>query len=192
MAERNVYLGRFNRRASGPFRGDVYSVLDLTGPAASVVRTIRARYGYDYLGAMPVEITVTGSGGVGSPKARNDLRPFFAALDNIVADSAPIHGRLSRLHRFPGTDVFVALPDDPDPILALHERIKGSGCEFDPSPFPFVPHCTLTQPPNPTPADVSDPDLKLDADFSAHTLSVYEIVRFPLLRLRYRGYFGAR
>jgi hypothetical protein len=71
-------------RASAPLLGDVYAVLDLAGPAAAAVRSIRARFSYDYLGAMPVEITVTGSGGVGSPTERDDPRPFFAALDEIV------------------------------------------------------------------------------------------------------------
>ena len=62
------------------------------------------------------------------------------------------------------------------------------GIEFEPAEFPFVAHCTLTQPPNPAPTDPTAPELQLDAEFTADTLSVYQIEAFPLLTLRYRGY----
>ena len=163
-------------------------VLDLSGPAAAAVRFIRAQYSYDYLGAMPVEITVAGSGGVGSPRHRGDPRSLFAALDEIVESTAPIRGRLNKTLRFPGTDVLYARPEDPQPIVALHERIAISGIEFDPAQFPFVPHCTLTQPPNPAPTDPDAPELQLDAEFTADMLSVYQIEAFPVLTLRYRGH----
>ena len=190
VSGRDDYLRRFIERAGAPLQGDVYAVLDLCGPAAADVRSIRAQYSYDYLGAMPVEITVTGSGGVGPPTVRDDPRPFFAALDEIVDSTAPIHGRLTSTLRFPGTDVFVVLPEDPQPIVALHERIATSGIGFEPAQFPFVPHCTLTQPPNPTPTDPDAPELQVDAEFTAATLSVYQIEAFPLVTLRYRGYLN--
>jgi 2'-5' RNA ligase len=189
VTDRDEHFRRFLDRAGAPLQGDVYAVLDLSGPAAAAVRSIRAQFSYDYFGAMPVEITVAGSGGIGSPTARDDPRPLFSALDEIVNSTGAIHGRLNHTHRFPDTDIFVAQPADPRPVVALHERIATCGIEFDPSPFPFVPHCTLTQPPNPTPTDAHAPELQLDAEFSATTLSVYEIEAFPLLRLRYRGYF---
>lgn len=192
MTDRDVYFRLLLDRAGAPLLGDVYAVLDLSGPAAAAVRSIRAQYSYDYLGAMPVEITVAGSGGVGSPSHRHDPRPFFTALDEIVESTAPIHGRLSTTQRFPGTDVFYVQPEDPRPIVALHERIATCGIEFDPAQFPFVPHCTLTQPPNPAPTDPNAPEIQLDAAFAADTLSVYQIEAFPLLTLRYRGYLQGR
>jgi len=137
---------------------------------------------------MPVEIRVAGSGGVGSPRHRGDPRSLFAALDEIVESTAPIRGRLNKTLRFPGTDVLYARPEDPEPIVALHERIAISGIEFDPAQFPFVPHCTLTQPPNPAPTDPDAPELQLDAEFTADMLSVYQIEAFPVLTLRYRGH----
>jgi hypothetical protein len=48
----------------------------------------------------------------------------------------------------------------------------------------------LTQPPNPTSNDPDAPELQLDAEFTAATLSVYQIEAFPLVTLRYRGYLG--
>jgi len=188
VTDRDDYFRLLIGRAGGPLLGDVYAVLDLSGPAAAAVRSVRAQYSYDYLGAMPVEITVAGSGGVGSPSQRDDPRPFFAALDEIVESTAPIHGRLNRTLRFPGTDVFYVQPEDPQRIVALHERIATCGIEFEPAEFPFVAHCTLTQPPNPAPTDPTAPELQLDAEFTADTLSVYQIEAFPLLTLRYRGY----
>ena len=188
VTDREDYFHLLIQRAGAPLLGDVYVVLDLSGPAAAAVRSIRAQYSYDYLGAMPVEIRVAGSGGVGSPRHRGDPRSLFAALDEIVESTAPIRGRLNKTLRFPGTDVLYARPEDPEPIVALHERIAISGIEFDPAQFPFVPHCTLTQPPNPAPTDPDAPELQLDAEFTADMLSVYQIEAFPVLTLRYRGH----
>ena len=100
VTDREDYFHLLIQRAGAPLLGDVYVGLDLSGPAAAAVRFIRAQYSYDYLGAMPVEITVAGSGGVGSPRHRGDPRSLFAALDEIVESTARYADDSTRLSDF--------------------------------------------------------------------------------------------
>ena len=167
----------------------MYIVLDLEGEAGEEVMSLRRRFSYDYLGALPVEITVAGSGGVGSPIERGDPGRLFEALDAVAKATAPIRGRFGKPYRFPGTDVFVLQLEDPQPVLSLHERIKDCGVAFEPSPLEFFPHCTLTQKPEPTEDEVQALlAAEIESEFSATMLSVYEMEMFPLVKLRYRGY----
>lgn len=46
--------------------------------------------------------------------------------------------------RFAGTNTFALTVVDERPIAALHRAIAKSGLSFEPSPFPFRAHCTLT------------------------------------------------
>jgi hypothetical protein len=84
--------------------------------------------------------------------------------------------------------------EDPQPVLSLHERIKDCGVAFEPSLFEFLPHCTLTQKPEPTEDEVQALlAAEIESEFSATMLSVYEMEMFPLGKLRYRGYLtGSR
>jgi 2'-5' RNA ligase len=174
-----------------PLLGDVYIVLDLQGEAADAVMAVRRRFSYDYLGALPVEITITGSGGVGSPKDREHPERLFEALDAVASSTRPIAGRFGPAHRFPDSDVFVFLMEDPEPMVVLHRMITESSIAFDDSPFDFVPHCTLSQKPHPTDAEATALlEASVDAPFTAAMLSVYEMETFPLLRLRYRAYLS--
>lgn len=114
------------RRANTPLAANVYVVLDLAGDAAADVFDLRRSVGYDYLGALPVEITVAGSGGVRSPRNRCEPSRLFAALDRVVRRTNVITGRLGSPLRFPGSDVIVLQPLDPEPFRLLHQEITAS------------------------------------------------------------------
>lgn len=91
--------------------------------------------------------------------------------------------------RFPESDVFVLQPEDREPFLRLHDRIKSCGVAFDPAPFDFVPHCTLSQKPQPTREEAAALlATEIRGEFFAPSLSLYEMEAFPLVRLRWRGY----
>jgi 2'-5' RNA ligase len=189
MSNSTDLLRRQLSRVTAPLAGEVLVVLDLSGEAAAGVMSVRRRVSYDYLGALPVEMTVAGSGGIGSPTNRDEPQILFAALDSIAQSTVPIRGRLAMPLRFPGSDVFVLQPEDPEPFVRLHQRIKNCGVEFEPSPFDFVPHCTLSQKPEPSPDEVDALlSTEVTGEFVASTLSLYEMEAFPLLRLRWRGY----
>lgn len=77
MIDPTELLRRQLDRVTAPFMGDVYVVLDLSGEAAVEVMSVRRRFSYDYLGALPIEITVAGSGGIGFPTNRDDSRALL-------------------------------------------------------------------------------------------------------------------
>ena len=62
-----------------PFGAETYIVLDLAGPGAAEVRQVRRTHGYDYRGALPVEITVAGSSGLGTVAPDQRAVDVFAA-----------------------------------------------------------------------------------------------------------------
>lgn len=179
---------RLRQQVVAPFTAGTYIVLDIGGPAASEVMKVRQRHGYDYRGALPVEITVVGSGGVGSPTEDQDPGELFAALDDIAARTESFTARFSEPVRFPDTDVFAMQVDDEAPFLDLHEQIVQSGLSFGESPHPFGPHCTLRQGPPPSDDEVADLlATRITEPFACTMLSVYVADSLPL-RLRHRTY----
>jgi 2'-5' RNA ligase len=175
-------------QVGAPFTAGTYVVLDIGGPAAIEVMEVRRRHGYDYLGALPVEITVAGSGGVGSPAEDQDAGDFFAVLTDIAARTPSFTARFAEPVRFPGTDIFALQVDDEAPFRDLHDQIVQSGLSFDESPHPFGPHCTLRQGPAPTDDEVADLlATEITEPFVCPMLSVYVADTFPL-RLRHRAY----
>jgi 2'-5' RNA ligase len=126
-----------------PFDSDTYAVLDLPEPVAGKVMAIRRKHRDAFLGALPGEITVAGSGGVGCFMPDQDPESVWAELGEIAASTAPIETAFGEVIRFPGTDIFVIRPDPDDALRALHARIAASPIRFKPNPFPYTPHCTL-------------------------------------------------
>ena len=181
------------RNAASPLGAETYVVLDLTGPGANEVRRIRKQHGYDFYGALPVEVTVAGSGGLGT--IAPDQRPVdvYSALDDIARQTSPITARFGPVLRFPGTSIFVLTPENPEPFVELHERIGRSGIRFEPSPFPFTAHCTLR---GAIGGDVDEEEaLALLAtsvrdEIRCEMLSVYSVEAFPVLTLRHRSHLG--
>jgi 2'-5' RNA ligase len=158
------------------------------------VRRIRQRHGYDFYGALPVEITVAGSSGLGSPAPDQDARDVFSALDQVAEDTPAITARFGPVLRFPDTDIFVLTMEDPDPFVDLHERIGRSGVRFLPSPFPFTPHCTLRGQVVGAASSQETEDLtgiSNNKEFRCEILSTYVVEGFPLLKLRHRSYLAS-
>lgn len=157
------------------------------------MRRAREAHGYDFYGALPVEVTVAGSSGVGTLAPDQDVRQVFSTLDRIAADTPVIAGRFGSMLRFPDTDIFVLTMEDPQPFIDLHQRIRESEIEFLPSPFPFMPHCTVrgqvVGAAGPKEAEELL-DLTIDKPFRCEMLSTYTIEAFPLVKLRHRTHLG--
>lgn len=185
---------RYLARAGEPLGAETYVVLDLAGPGACEVRRIRQRHGYDFYGALPVEITVAGSSGLGSPAPDQDARAVFLALEAVAAETPVIMARFGPVLRFPDSDIFVLTMEDPDPFIDLHERISRSGVRFMPSPFPFTPHCTLRGQVVGAASSQETEDLmgiSISKEFRCEMLSTYVVEGFPLLKLRHRSYLAS-
>lgn len=176
---------------TAPFTADTYACLDVPPQVGDRVMTIRRAQQDPHGEALPPEITVAGSSGVGEFEADQDPADAFAVLDAIAAATAPIVARFGPVLRFPDTDIFVFTLQDEAPFRALHGRIAASGIRFRPSPFPFTPHCTLRgRSPVTNAESAALLALRLADSFILDTLSIYMMDRLPvtlLHRARLRG-----
>lgn len=173
-----------------------YAVLDMPSLLGDRILEIRRRHRDDFRAALPAEVTLAGSGGVGCFSAGQPARRVFEVLDQIAAETPPIQVALGAVERFPNTDIGFRFVDD-SALQELHERIAGSGLAFDPTPFAFGPHVTLR---SRTP--VSDEEAqsllaeRIEEPFVLEDLSVYRLERDPtdqvpvICRLLHRARLG--
>lgn len=159
-----------------PFDEDTYAVLDLPEPVASRVMAIRRKHNDAFRSALPAEITVAGSGGVGSFVVDEDPEHVWAVLGDIAARTEPIETAFGDVIRFPETNIFVIRPDPDAALRALHARIADSSIRFRPNPFPYTPHCTLRSRSPVTDADAADLFAeRIPERFTLDQLSVYRL-----------------
>jgi 2'-5' RNA ligase len=128
---------------SYPFDADTYAVLDLPEPVAGKVIAIRRKNQDAFRAALPAEITVAGSGGVGCFMPDEEPHKVWEVLGQIAATASSIETALAEVVRFPGTNIFVFRPDPDEELRRLHERIATSAIRFQANRFPYTPHCTL-------------------------------------------------
>jgi 2'-5' RNA ligase len=163
-----------------PFDWDTYVVLDIPEPVASQVIAARRRHGDAFRSALPAEITVAGSGGVGCILPDQDPEAVWSALEAIAKANPPIESALGEVHRFPGTNLFVFRPSPDDALRSLHKQLAASSIGFRPNPFPYTAHCTLRGG-----APVTDEEAasllaeRIPDDFTLHRLSVYRLKPWP-------------
>jgi len=163
-----------------PFDEDTYAVLDLPEPVASKVMGIRQKHRDAFRSALPAEITVAGSGGVGCFAPDEDPGHVWDALGRIAASTEAMETVFGKVIRFPGTNIFVIRPDPDDALRALHARIADSSIRFRPNPFPYTPHCTLRS--RAPVADEEAADLlaeRIPDRFTLDQLSVYRLEGGP-------------
>ena len=123
------------------FSAPTYVILPVQSPIADQILRIRERYGHPL--AYPVEVTVAGSSGVGTLEPDQDPEAVVQVLERIAASTRAFQTEFGKVRRFPGTNIFWLSLKDEAPFRELHQRLKESQIRFQPSPFPFQPHCTL-------------------------------------------------
>jgi hypothetical protein len=159
-----------------PVPENTYVVLDIPSPFAERVLAIREREQDQFRYSLPAETTVSGSSGTGPLAADEDLDRVIAVLDQVASGTRPIKSSFGPVRRFPDSDVFYLSFADERPLRALHQRFAASGLRFQPTPFPFGPHCTLR-----TRSPVTDGEAAvlfetvIDGHFTLDTLSLYDL-----------------
>ncbi len=129
----------------------IFILAELPGEAGAQVRALQERFDPKLARLTPPHVTIAGSSGVGTIPTDTPVEAIRAALEPIVADTAPMALKFGLPHRFMQTEI-VSLPLDPHgPLRALHERIARSGLPFRQARFQFSPHCTLSFYPTLTP-----------------------------------------
>ncbi len=122
---------------------ETYVVLDVPEPVASRVRSLRVAAADDFRSALPVEITLIGSGGAGAILPSQEVSTLTATVRSIAETTQSIETSFGSTMRFPGSDVFVLTLSPATAIVELHRRLRASGLTFRPSPWAYVPHCTI-------------------------------------------------
>lgn len=125
------------------FETPTYFVLDLPQPECAAITQLR-RYFDDYTAELPPEITVAGSSRLGVLGARQSYRVVSDLIERICDSFAPIKTAFTSVERFPNTQIFWLKPRDRGPFDLLHNALRSSGISFDPCPFPYNPHCTIS------------------------------------------------
>ncbi|MDQ0891265.1 2'-5' RNA ligase [Paenibacillus sp. V4I9] len=126
-----------------PFAVDSYIVLDIPEDIAQKVMNIRKHNKDQFRLSLPVEITITGSSGIGVIDHNEDPEKVFNIVGEIAASIPPIRATFGNVIRFPYTDIFVLTLKDEGPFKKFQKRLADSGIRFKENPFPYKPHCTL-------------------------------------------------
>jgi 2'-5' RNA ligase len=163
---------------------ETYVVLDVPEPVASRVRSLRVAAADDFRSALPVEITLIGSGGAGAILPSQEVSTLTATVRSIAETTQSIETSFGSTMRFPGSDVFVLTLSPATAIVELHRRLRASGLTFRPSPWAYVPHCTIR-----SRAPVLEEESaallgeRIDESFTLSSLSIYTTDRLPRLQL---------
>ncbi len=119
-----------------------YIVLDIPSPMAEWIRSVRSRFDEER-SRLPAEITLTGSCGTGVISPGQSVREIAARLEEAAAKIHPFYAEFGNVQRFDNTDIYFLDVKDPAPFQEAHKIVADSGIRFEPSPFPYRPHCTL-------------------------------------------------
>ena len=119
-----------------------YIVLDVPSPMAEWIQAMRARFDEER-SLLPAEITLTGSCGTGFLSPGQSFDTITACLRKAAKQIEPFYAEFGNVERFENTDIYFLNLIDDTPFFRAHEIVSNCGLRFEPSPYPFHPHCTL-------------------------------------------------
>jgi 2'-5' RNA ligase len=126
-----------------PFLTPGYIVMEMPEVVAEKIKFMRSWY--DSIRAdLPVEITITGSSGVGTIAPDETLENVIDVVNGAVNKFIPFETAFDKIERFAGTDVFYFTMKNPEKFRGIHNYFLNSGIKFNPVQYPeFLPHCTI-------------------------------------------------
>lgn len=125
------------------FTDDTYIVLDVPHSEwTEHILSVRRRFDA-WRAALPVEVTITGSAGVGIFHDEQNQEAAFRAVDAIASEVAPITTKFLYIKRFANSGVFYFEPTDSQPLINFQNRIIATGLKFKPNSLKYIPHCTI-------------------------------------------------
>lgn len=121
----------------------VYIVLDIPSPMAEKIRELRKKFDPERA-MLPAEITLTGSCGTGLVTQGETLQNIVSHLEKAAKKIKPFQVCFDRVDRFPGTDIYFLTLKESLELLQIQKIVSECGILFDPTPYPYHPHCTLS------------------------------------------------
>lgn len=178
-------------RTAVMFDDPSYVVLNIPSPAADIVKDVRHRFN-PKRAEYPVEVSVSGSNGVGSIIPGQDTGRIFDMIDTIAAGLKPFRTSFREVKCFPGSNIFYFTMNNEAEFLKIHSLVASSGIKFTPNQFPYEPHCTICL--NSALSNKQRKELlnmKVpDVEFVINTISVYELNSADDGQLLHRCNFG--
>lgn len=118
-------------------------VLEVPFPVSQRIQELRERFDPVLARSVPVEVTIAGSSGLAVLAPGQDSAAVFATLQQIAAATPSFTAAFGRAFRFPHSTVYALTVKPLRPFRELHQRLKTAPVRFLPSPFHFMPHCSL-------------------------------------------------
>ena len=128
----------------------------------------------------PIEITVAGSSGLGwfSPSIAHE--ELVRKVRAVAKAFSPFAFRFGGVDCFPGSNVYYLKPVEDKPFRAFQARLAATDLTFEPTPYRYVPHCTIAQAPRDSAASVGDELARCpvpDHDIQVASVSFYTMDR---------------
>jgi len=174
------------------FSDPSYIVLNIPSPVADELRNIRSFFDPPRAN-LAIEISLCGSNGRGIISPGQDPDMVFTEIDAIAAQTEPFPAKFGCVKRFPDTGIFYYTLEDPEPFKALHSMCVQSKIKFEPTDFPYEPHCTIKLGRH---TEYSEEEIIIrleppDESFMIDTMSVYSLSKNEQLpRLLHRVNLG--
>jgi len=109
---------------------------------------MRLRAAYDRVRLrFPIEITVVGSSGLGWFSAAIPSDTLGRKIREVAEGFPPFAFRFAGVGRFPDSNVYYLQPMPDAPFHAFQAAIAAAGLSFEPTPYSYVPHCTIAEVP---------------------------------------------
>lgn len=124
------------------FNLPTYIVLDVPPPVSDYVKALRRRFDPERAD-VPVEITITGSSGLGTVVQDQNPITVFRTVSEIASKFTPFQTYFLRVKKFRGTGITYFELENPLNFIQIHNAFASSPIKFNINQFPFTPHCTI-------------------------------------------------
>lgn len=171
------HLGSFDMKKHLLNLTGVAVVLELPEPVRSKIQKIREHFSSELADAVPPEITITGSSGLGDLTPGQDPVFVIRELKKIAALTPAFKAIFGEVFQYPDSTVYALKVEPVSRFQELHQRLAESQIAFQPSPHPFFPHCSLHIWGELTAAQQQEIfQVRLTEEFIIRTMALYQLV----------------
>ena len=165
------------------FKNPTYIVLDLPKEVSEKVMKIRVANKDEFRASLPVEITITGSTGVGVISNNQSEEFVYEEIKKIASRTKPIKLVFSHVEQVRDTGIYVLKLKDESKLRMLHNDFKNVGIKYAGMEYGYSPHCTLRSRKPITDNEIKKlQETKIEDEFIVDTLSVYMLDKLPITK----------
>ena len=124
------------------FNDPAYIVFDIEGAMKEKIQLLRKKYD-PQRASLHVEISLSGSCGLGAINSQEDPQKVFKTIDKISTQITPFYNSFKEIKNFKDTGIYYFSVKNKQPFIKSYELLKNSGIKFNPCFYPFEPHCTI-------------------------------------------------